>query len=208
VGRNLDRLLPEEGALSEPLLARLVSRHVPEGHGLVVASSMPVRDLDAFAATNGAPVPVAANRGASGIDGTVATAAGYSRGLDTPVTLVIGDLALLHDLNSLAILRDLSVTVVVVNNDGGGIFSFLPVAEHEQFFEPYFGTPQHVIFEPAARMFGLGYENPRTVVEFVEAYRSASVGGHSTIIEVRTNREENVSLHRDLLAEITRESAP
>ena len=87
-------------------------------------------------------------------------------------------------------------------------FSFLPVAEHEQFFEPYFGTPQHVIFEPAARMFGLGYENPRTVVEFVEAYRSASVGGRSTIIEVRTNREENVSLHRDLLAEITRESAP
>ena len=95
-------------------------------HGLVVASSMPVRDLDTYAATGGAPVLVAANRGASGIDGTVATAAGFARGLGRPVTLLIGDLALLHDLNSLAMLRDVHVVVVVLNNDGGGISPSYP----------------------------------------------------------------------------------
>lgn len=202
VSRSLDRLLPESGDLTEPLVTRLVSRHVPEDHGLVVASSMPVRDLDTFAATDGAAVPVAANRGASGIDGTVATAAGFARGRGTPVTLVIGDLALLHDLNSLAMLREVPVVVVVLNNDGGGIFSFLPVAGHGEFFEPYFGTPQGVGFGPAAAMFGLGYESPRMGTEFVEAYRAACARSSSTVIEVTTDRDANVALHREVLAEI------
>ncbi|QIN79928.1 2-succinyl-5-enolpyruvyl-6-hydroxy-3-cyclohexene-1-carboxylic-acid synthase [Rubrobacter marinus] len=202
VGRTLDLLLPETAELTEPLVARLVSRHTPEGHGLVVGNSMPIRDLDTFATTDGAPLPVAANRGASGIDGTVATTAGFARGLGAPVTLVLGDLALLHDLNSLAMLRDLPVTVVVVNNDGGGIFSFLPVAGHGELFEPYFGTPQGVTFEAAASMFGLPYESPRTADEFVEAYRSSRARGGSTVIEVKTVREENLALHRELLAEV------
>lgn len=202
-GQSLARLLPEGGALSEPHVARMVSRYVPEGHGLVVASSMPVRDLDTYATADGAPVLVASNRGASGIDGAVATAAGFARGLDAPVTLVVGDLALLHDLNSLALLRALPVTVVVVNNDGGGIFSFLPVAEHEDFFEPFFGTPQGVGFKPAATMFGLGYAHPHTAAEFGEAYRSAVAGVGATIIEIHTNREENVALHGRLLREVS-----
>jgi 2-succinyl-5-enolpyruvyl-6-hydroxy-3-cyclohexene-1-carboxylate synthase len=184
-------------------VARLVSRHVPEGHALCVASSMPIRDVDTFAAPDGAPVPVAANRGASGIDGTVATATGFARGSEHPVTLLIGDLALLHDLNSLAMLRDLPVVVVVLNNDGGAIFSFLPVAQHKDFFEPYFGTPQGLSFEHAAQMFDLGYEHPRSATEFVEAYRVACARNEPTLIEVRTDREENVKLHRDLLAQVS-----
>ena len=163
---------------------------------------MPVRDLDTYAANGGAPVPVAANRGASGIDGTVATAAGFARGLGSPVTLLIGDLALLHDLNSLAMLRDAPVVLVVLNNDGGGIFSFLPVAKHNEFFEPYFGTPQGVGFGPAAGMFGLQYERPGTTEEFVEIYRKACARGSSTLIEVRTDREENVAAHRRVLEEV------
>jgi len=164
---------------------------------------MPVRDLDTFAVADGAPIPVAANRGASGIDGTVATAAGLARGLERPVTLLIGDLALLHDLNSLALLRGLPVVVVVLNNDGGAIFSFLPVARHEAFFEPYFGTPQGLSFEHAAAMFGLGYEYPRTVSDFVETYRAARDRSRPTLIEVRTDREQNTELHRRLLAGIS-----
>jgi 2-succinyl-5-enolpyruvyl-6-hydroxy-3-cyclohexene-1-carboxylate synthase len=202
-GRHLDRALGEAGDLNEPLVARLVSRHIPEGHALCVASSMPVRDLDTFAVADGAPIPVAANRGASGIDGTVATAAGFARGLERPVTLLIGDLALLHDLNSLALLRGLPVVVVVLNNDGGAIFSFLPVARHEALFEPYFGTPQGLSFEHAAAMFGLGYEHPRTVSDFVETYRAARDRSGPTLIEVRTDREQNTELHRSLLAGIS-----
>ncbi|HVD35272.1 MAG TPA: 2-succinyl-5-enolpyruvyl-6-hydroxy-3-cyclohexene-1-carboxylic-acid synthase, partial [Rubrobacter sp.] len=181
VARHLDGIF--SGEPNEPLVARVLSRKVPQDHGLVVASSMPVRDLDTYAAADGAPVPMAANRGASGIDGTVATAAGFERGLGRPVTLLIGDLALLHDLNSLAMLRDVHVIVVVVNNDGGGIFSFLSIARHEEFFEPYFGTPQGVGFEAAAKMFGLAYELPGTMEDFVEAYGSACARGFSTLIE-------------------------
>jgi 2-succinyl-5-enolpyruvyl-6-hydroxy-3-cyclohexene-1-carboxylate synthase len=197
VGRYLDEIF--SGEPNEPFVARSVSRHLPADHGLVVASSMPVRDLDTYAAADGVPVPVAANRGASGIDGTVATAAGFARGLGRPVTLLIGDLALLHDLNSLAMLRDVPVVVVVLNNDGGGIFSFLPVAQHKEFFEPYFGTPQGVGFGPAAEMFGLGYEQPHTTDEFLDAYVGACASGRSSIMEVRTDREENVRLHAELL---------
>jgi 2-succinyl-5-enolpyruvyl-6-hydroxy-3-cyclohexene-1-carboxylate synthase len=200
VDRHLDEV--SLGEPSEPFVARSVSQNIPGDHGLVVASSMPVRDLDTYATAGGAPVPVAANRGASGIDGTVATAAGFARGLGRPVTLLIGDLALLHDLNSLAMLRDVHVVVVVLNNDGGGIFSFLPVARHEKLFEPYFGTPQGVGFEPAAEMFGLGYERPATAEAFVEAYGSACTRGISTLIEVKTDRKENVALHRRVLEEV------
>ena len=201
-GHHLDEIFSGTQEPDEPQVARAVSRNIPLDHGLIVASSMPVRDLDTYAATDGAPVPVAANRGASGIDGTVATAAGFAHGSGRPVTLLIGDLALLHDMNSLAMLRDLPVVVVVLNNDGGGIFSFLPVASQKEFFEPYFGTPQGLGFEPAAKMFGLGYECPGTMDEFVEAYRVACSCGYSTLIEVHTDREENVALHRRILEEI------
>jgi 2-succinyl-5-enolpyruvyl-6-hydroxy-3-cyclohexene-1-carboxylate synthase len=199
----LDRSLAKTNELNEPFVARLISRHIPEDHALCVASSMPIRDVDTFAAPDGAPVPVAANRGASGIDGTVSTAAGFARGSSRPITLLIGDLALLHDLNSLAMLRDLPVVVVVLNNDGGAIFSFLPVARHKAFFETYFGTPQELSFEHAAAMFEFDYEQPSSAADFVEAYLTACSWGTSTLIEVRTDREENVALHRSLLEEIS-----
>ncbi len=206
VESRLDRLFRGTEELNEPLVARLVSRHIPEGYALCVASSMPIRDVDTFAAPDGAPVPVAANRGASGIDGTVATAAGFARGSGRPVTLLLGDLALLHDLNSLAMMRDLPVVVVVLNNDGGAIFSFLPVARHKEFFEPYFGTPQGLSFEHAAAMFGLDYEHPGMVSDFVKAYRAACDRNGPTLIEVKTDREENAELHRRLLSEISEAS--
>lgn len=203
VGDLLDERLAGKEELSEPSVARLISRHVPEGHGLVLASSMPIRDMDTFAAADGPAVPVAANRGASGIDGTVSTAAGFARGLGKPVTVIIGDLALLHDLNSLAMLRDLPVVVVAINNDGGGIFSFLPVARQEKIFEPYFGTPHGLDFKAAAGMFGLEYGQPDSAVEFVKAYQSACALQAPALIEVKTNREENTALHRELLEKST-----
>jgi 2-succinyl-5-enolpyruvyl-6-hydroxy-3-cyclohexene-1-carboxylate synthase len=102
-------------------------------------------------------------------------------------------------------LRDLPVVVVVLNNDGGAIFSFLPVARHRAFFEPYFGTPQGVSFEHAAAMFGLGYERPSSATAFVETYRAACARSTPTLIEVETDREENVALHRELLEEVSAE---
>ena len=201
-GRALDQFFEDDKRLSEPAVARQVSRWIPQEHGLCLASSMPVRDMDAFADPSGGPaVPVVSNRGASGIDGTVATAAGMAEGLGRPVTLVIGDLALLHDLNSLALLRQNGppVILVVINNDGGGIFSFLPIAEHREVFEPYFGTPHGLSFKAAAALFGLVYHHPVTVAAFKEAYTSACRKGVSTLIEVTTDRAANRALHQDVM---------
>ncbi|WP_200900295.1 2-succinyl-5-enolpyruvyl-6-hydroxy-3-cyclohexene-1-carboxylic-acid synthase [Rubrobacter aplysinae] len=205
VGEVLGRALPESGEVSEPLVARAVSRLLAEGWGLFLASSMPVRDMDAYARTGGAEPQVATNRGASGIDGTVASAAGFVRGLGRPAVLVIGDLALLHDLNSLAMLRNLPhpLVVVAINNDGGGIFSFLPVSDHGDIFEPYFGTPHGLGFESAAAMFGLHYERPRNGEAFAAAFREAAERRSSTLIEVKTNRDTNLALHRDLQREVS-----
>ena len=194
----LDAYFQESDAITEPAVARLAAR---AGAGLVLAASMPVRDADAFAALGESAPLVASNRGASGIDGTVATAAGFARGLGAPVTLLIGDLALLHDLNALALLRDgPPVTVVAVNNDGGGIFHFLPIAEHAGVFEPYFGTPHGLGFGHAARMFGLAYHRPETLADLDAALEEARSSGRSALIEVRTERVANRALHADLLA--------
>lgn len=186
--------------LTEPSVAHHLSRLVRADHVLVLGNSMPVRDADTFSVADGAPIDVVVNRGASGIDGTVATAVGVAEATDRPVTLLCGDLTLLHDLNSLAAATRSRrpIHTIVINNDGGGIFSFLPVAHHEQDFERFFGTPHRLQFEHAAHMFGLGYQTPRDVPSFKAAYEGAIRGTTSTIIEVTTDRRSNVSEHRRL----------
>ena len=196
--RVIDTRLPD--GLSEPMVARLLSRHAPAGSGLVLASSMPVRDVDTFGDASGGGPFVVANRGASGIDGTVATAVGLACGFRRTVTLLIGDLALLHDLNSLALAASAPepIIIVVINNHGGGIFSFLPIAKHEDVFESYFGTPHAYGFEHAARLFDVGYDHAQTPQGLSRSYEQALGSGRSHLIEVTTDRTENLRLHRRL----------
>lgn len=207
VARTMDEHMPDD--LSEPAVARLLSQHTPDQATLVLASSMPIRDMDMFGDAAGRAPFVAANRGASGIDGTVATAVGLAYGRRSPVVLVAGDLALLHDLNSLALAASAPepVVIVAINNHGGGIFSFLPVARCGEAFEPMFGTPHPWCFEQAARMFGLGYDHVRDMDALSEAYASALPYGESRIIEVTTDRDENLQLHRRLEALICEQFA-
>jgi len=219
VQETLQGFLSSQNAVSEISAAYHLSRHIPRGSGLFLASSMPVRDMDMYACPPGVspgedlsapPHPeerflrVASNRGASGIDGTVASACGFAAGLERPVTLLIGDLALLHDLNSLAQVKSLSqpLLIAAINNGGGGIFSFLPIAQFEDVFEPYFGTPHRFDFRRAAAMFGLAYRRPRTDPQLIEAYLEALENNQSTLIEIRTGRAGNRELHRRLQKEI------
>lgn len=188
----------QEGECTEPTVATLLTRHHPSESAIVAASSMPVRDLNRHASTSGGQGPVFANRGASGIDGTVATAAGVAHARDGPVTLLVGDLALWHDLNSLALLRDLPVVVVVINNDGGGIFHFLPIREHDEVFEPYFTTPQGRSFDSAARTFDLTYHQVSDRHQFREAYEHACGTSRPALIEVESDREVNRQVHEQL----------
>lgn len=198
-GRIADVLL-RQVTLSEPAVAHHLTTLVPESHVLVAGSSMPIRDLDMFAAADGAAISVIANRGASGIDGTVATAVGVAEAARRPVTLLCGDLTLLHDLNSLAAAAKSRhpIIIIVINNDGGGIFSFLPVARHREVFEPYFGTPHGLRFRDAASMFGLAYEAPPDIPAFRSAYESAARGSTSAVIELITDRADNRDQHQRL----------
>ncbi len=202
----LERVLDGNDDLSEPGTARLISRHIEPESGLFLGSSMPIRDMDMFAVPDGPPVRVACNRGASGIDGTVAAACGFALGLNAPTTVVLGDLALLHDLNSLALTRELpkSLVIVALNNDGGGIFSFLPIARHADVFEPFFAAPHGLNFRDAAAMFELEYAAPGTAAEFTAAYRRAQLQTGATLIEVTTERSSNHRHHSDLIARIGR----
>jgi 2-succinyl-5-enolpyruvyl-6-hydroxy-3-cyclohexene-1-carboxylate synthase len=204
VGRFLNSQLNKNGKLSEPAIARLVSQHIPPGHSLFLASSLPIREVDMFADPEGNYVSISANRGVSGIDGTIASALGYARGNNQPLTLLIGDLAFLHDLNSLSIVstQKIPITIVLINNRGGGIFSFLPIAEFKEVFEPFFGTPHHYSFTETARQFGLQYSLPTDLKDFREVYQKSFKIRKSSLIEVQTNRDENVKLHSQLYDQI------
>ena len=198
--KAIESYFAQDEGVSEPRIARLVSQLIPEAQGLFLSNSMPIRDMGNYADFKGNVVSVNGNRGASGIDGIIASAAGYARGLDKPVTLMIGDLAALHDLNSLAMLRDLPVPLIIVllNNGGGAIFSFLPIAEFKEGFEKFWGTPHSYTLSGAASMFELNYSQPMDVTHFKKVYNQALKSSTSTIIEVITNREENLKVHQAL----------
>ncbi len=206
VAVQLDKRLDLEGQISEPAVARLISRNIPINNFLFLANSLPIRDMDIFADPGGAEVPVVCNRGASGIDGNIATAVGYALGSGKPGTVLIGDLAFLHDVNSLAMLRSLDrqLTIAVVNNNGGGIFSFLPIAERDDIFEEFWGTPHGLTFSNLARQFDLQYVCPANLIDFTNMYVQACTGRASSIIEVTTDRNENYQLHQRIRTAITR----
>ncbi len=189
-----------EAPFGEITAARIVSREIPAGHGLFLGNSMPIRDMEMFADTGGAAIPVAANRGASGIDGVVSTAAGFACGLGRPATLMIGDLSLLHDLTALIHLRALPqpLVIVLLNNRGGGIFHFLPIARRPDLLDPWFTAPHDVDFAGVQSLFGIPCHRPSTAVEFTAVYREACASGLPAIIEVRTNGAENLAAHRAL----------
>jgi 2-succinyl-5-enolpyruvyl-6-hydroxy-3-cyclohexene-1-carboxylate synthase len=196
--------------LTEPLIARTISELIPSQHGLWVSNSMPIRDLDMYAFTMHHPPStihhpqIGANRGTSGIEGAIASATGFAVGLQATVTAIVGDLSSLHDLNSFALLAHNAqpVIVVIINNDGGGIFSFLPISKSTEIFDPYFGTPHGVNFSHPAAMFGLDYYHPQTSDQLIRDYREAVSKNCSAVIEVTTDRSENLQLHQALDKEI------
>ena len=184
--------------LNEPRVAAELGTLLPPEATLVVASSMPIRDVETFFPVRETPFRVLSNRGANGIDGTVSTAFGVaaaSRGL---TVLLIGDVALAHDLGGLLAARRLSLKLVIVliDNDGGGIFHFLPAASQGADFVEHIATPHGLDFAHAASLYGLAYERAADVETFRAALHRAVTADHSTIICVRTEREANVDLHR------------
>ncbi|MCH8027312.1 MAG: 2-succinyl-5-enolpyruvyl-6-hydroxy-3-cyclohexene-1-carboxylic-acid synthase [candidate division Zixibacteria bacterium] len=202
IDKTLNEILDSNDAISEPAVCRAISRQIADSAALFLGNSLPVREINMFAAVTGLAAAVEYNRGVSGIDGTIATAVGYANGIHSPVTLSVGDLTFLHDLNSLKLARDSKqpLTIVVFNNDGGGIFSFLPVASQTEDFEKFFGTPHGLSFENSARQFGLNYFQPVSMKEFNRVYTACQKSNKSSIIEVKTERSANFKLHQEIIA--------
>ncbi|MDS0258741.1 2-succinyl-5-enolpyruvyl-6-hydroxy-3-cyclohexene-1-carboxylic-acid synthase [Haloarcula sp. S1CR25-12] len=157
-----------------------VTRLAPDPATLFVSNSMPVRDLDRFGEPRTADLTVLGNRGASGIDGITSTALGAGSATDDPLVLVTGDLAYYHDMNGLLALGRCGVdaTIVLVDNDGGGIFHMLPIEDHDT-FESQFKTPHGLDFEPTGELYGLDFERVEGREGFVDAFEG-SVGSEGT----------------------------
>ncbi|MCU1379646.1 MAG: 2-succinyl-5-enolpyruvyl-6-hydroxy-3-cyclohexene-carboxylate synthase [Acidimicrobiales bacterium] len=199
----IGRVLADHEEPTEPFVARTVAAEA-EGT-LVVASSMPVRDVEWYAAPRGG-LRVVANRGANGIDGVVSTAAGIAAGTGEPVTVLVGDVAFLHDSNALLGLADrgLDLTIVVVDNRGGGIFSFLPQAGSlpAERFEQLFGTPHEVDLPSLAAVHGVPAFNVHVAEGLVPALRAARAAGGTYVVVVRTDRHANVAVHDEVHAAV------
>jgi 2-succinyl-5-enolpyruvyl-6-hydroxy-3-cyclohexene-1-carboxylate synthase len=205
----LEELLATE--LSEPAVARALHRYTASiDASLVVSASMPIRDLEWYAPALPSPPQVLANRGANGIDGVVSTALGVSRAVAPRRTVaLLGDLAFLHDVSGLVNLPETPCTFVVVDNDGGGIFSFLPQARTlaPDVFEPLFGTPPTSDVGAVARGFGLAVEEVTKLSELETAL--ASTGEEPALVRVRVpSRERNVALHDEINQAVRRALSP
>ncbi len=209
-GEVMDRWLtaldePFEGAPFPALAAAL-----PDGSALWAGNSMPVRDLDGWFPSTDRRIALHSNRGANGIDGVISTALGSAAVASGPVALVVGDLSFLHDLNAFvaARLHHLSLTIVLVNNDGGGIFSFLPQAATDApgvglpaGYEELFGTP-HAI-EPGPLVEAFGFAHRLVHGASLPAALGEVLGAPGvTVLELRTGRARNVELHRAAAAAV------
>lgn len=203
-------------ALTEPFEGRApleLAEVLPDGATLVAGNSMPVRDIDTFLPVLPRDIRIVGTRGASGIDGVVSTAAGAAAARTSrdgreqarrgPVVLLIGDLSFFHDLNGLWPARryGLDLTVLLVHNDGGGIFHFLPQATAApDRFEEWFGTPHGMDFHGAVEMHGGRYSRLDGPRDWAEPVRDAIEAGGLHVLELRTDRQTNVPLHRQVVA--------
>lgn len=204
------RVILSEGIreCTEPFEGRVfieLAHILPPATTLFVGNSMPIRDLDTFFWSRQIDIQIAGNRGANGIDGLVSTALGMSAAQpERHVVLVLGDLSLFHDMNGLlaAKLHHLHATIIVINNNGGGIFSFLPQATFPEHFEQLFGTPIDLPIETVASLYTGTYSHPANWEAFRTAVQQSRASDGLHIIEVRTQRERNVALHAALWRQV------
>jgi len=199
--RKYPELEQDEGAFVRYLLEKL-----PNGSDLFVSSSMPIRDIDTFLLPTTKDVLVFANRGANGIDGVMSTAIGFSQARkEREMYILIGDLAFLHDVNAFIATRyqKCKVNIIVFNNDGGGIFSYLAQSTVKEYYEDLFGTPTALTFSDVAKMYEMEYVQIKDYTELDKLAEPAN--NPLRLVEIFTNREENVASHRKLWQRIHEE---
>lgn len=199
--RALRARLASSESLSEPTLCLAL----PSGaYSLFIGNSMPIRNLERFFFPTHSSPWIFGNRGCSGIDGNIATAIGIASASARPTLAILGDLACLHDINSLSLLSQCPqpVIILVINNGGGGIFSFLPIAQQTDRFETHFAGRHSWTFASAAALFDLPYAHPNSTTELHALLSSLLEQPTHTLIEITTSREEAVTLQGQIETEV------
>ncbi|WP_058306869.1 2-succinyl-5-enolpyruvyl-6-hydroxy-3-cyclohexene-1-carboxylic-acid synthase [Gracilibacillus massiliensis] len=194
--------------LTEGTAVQGIQSSIPKESTLFVGNSMPIRDVDTFWFASDKEITIYANRGANGIDGILSTAIGTAV-TGKHVTLLVGDISFLHSMNGLLLTKNYSfnLTIVLINNQGGGIFSFLPQAQAENVhYEMLFGTPQHISMEKAAALYDIDYHAVEDWQQYLSALNISYMKGGVSLIEVQTIRDENVNWHRTKWQEIEKNS--
>lgn len=202
LGRRLAREVAATNGMFEARASALLPGLLPKGTPVFVANSMPVRDLEYFCPANSRGLEVHCNRGANGIDGTLSTALGVAHG-NSPAVLLTGDLALLHDTNGFLCRSKFkgSLTIVLINNDGGGIFGHLPVAQFEPPFEEFFATPQRADFKQLAAAYGCSHVTVRDWKHFAQLLAKLPARG-VRLLELRTDRKQDAATRKALFARL------
>jgi 2-succinyl-5-enolpyruvyl-6-hydroxy-3-cyclohexene-1-carboxylate synthase len=197
----LDEMLAGEASMFEAKVITETIRLVPDGSLVHVGNSMPVRDLDTFLGRASRDLALSGSRGANGIDGVLSTAFGAAASRGHPTVLILGDLSCLHDIGALQIAAryPIHLLVIVINNDGGGIFSFLPQARLGNPFETFFATPHGLDFEKASALGRGRYAQAGTWNDFQAAVCAALENPGLHLLEVRSERNRNVEMHRRMI---------
>jgi 2-succinyl-5-enolpyruvyl-6-hydroxy-3-cyclohexene-1-carboxylate synthase len=195
VAAVLAALLDRDEALLEPRAAWELAAALPPGALLYASSSMPVRDLDAFLPRRAEPLRVLCNRGANGIDGVLSSALGAAASGVAPVVLLIGDIALLHDIGALLAARRYrpDLTMLVLNNDGGGIFAALPVAGAgaDGDYDEFFRLPHGLTFAAAAALYGIEYHAVRSWADYRAGLAGVVRGAGPRLLELVIDADAN-----------------
>ncbi len=192
-------MLAEQGSeLNEGHAVVRLSNSMLDRSVLFVGNSMPIRDVDSFLMATPKHITVMANRGANGIDGVVSTALGAAAA-GQPTTLLLGDLSFFHDMNGLLLAKQhhLPITIVVINNDGGGIFSYLSQATQPAYFEELFGTPIGIDFRKVVEMFGGTHRRVDNWEAYTRSLEESYQENGLSVVEVITNREDHVDFHKE-----------
>lgn len=207
MNRRMARELAAADGFFEGRVSALLPGLLPKGTPVFVASSMPVRDMEYFCPPNKRSLVVYCNRGANGIDGTLSTALGIAHGNGRPAVLLTGDLALLHDTNGFLSAPHLqgSLTVVLINNNGGGIFEHLPVAQFEPPFEKFFAAPQQADFKKLCAAYGgvshVAVKNWDHFAKLVARLPQRGV----RVLEIRTDRKRDAAWRKALFAKLAKQ---
>jgi len=184
---------PNEGRIINEII-----KTVPDDCQIMLSNSMPVRDFDYFASNTNKKIVIFNNRGASGIDGITSTALGISAAGNKPTVLITGDLAFYYDMNGLLSARNYKIPLVIVliNNNGGGIFEILPISNYKEIFNKYFVVPHNMDFSPFVKAYGGRYKGIKSWKDFNISLRSAIRSKKLNVIEVKTNASKSLQIRK------------